>query len=86
MSENVQGSFNASSPGRVGGMTDRQMFKQCVHSSFVRKELLCLATFKADTVGWRLGASCATKLVFCGQVGQTWQILHIKAKETEGRE
>lgn len=51
-------------------MTDRQMFKHRVHSSFVRRELLCLAVFKADTLGWRLGASCATKLAFRGSLRQ----------------
>lgn len=56
MPEIVQGSFNR----QVGLLTDRQMFKQSVHSSFVRRGLLCLDAFKADTVWWRLGASCAT--------------------------
>lgn len=62
MSENIQVSFN----GRAGRMTDWQMFKQCVHSSFVGRGLLCLAAFKTDTVGWRSGTSCATKLVLRG--------------------
>lgn len=70
--------------GRVGRTTGRQMFKQCVHSPLVRRGPPCLAAFKADTVGWRLGASCATKLLCRRSVGQTGQILHIKAKETEG--
>lgn len=57
--------------GRVGRTTGRQMFKQCVHSPLVRRGPPCLAAFKADTVGWRLGASCATKLLCRASVGQT---------------
>lgn len=30
-----------------------------------------MAAFKENTAGWRLGASCATKLVFCGSAGKT---------------
>lgn len=67
MPENVLVSFLN---GRVGRTTGRQMFKQCVHSPLVRRGPPCLAAFKADTVGWRLGASCATKLLVAGPSGR----------------
>ncbi len=66
MSENVQGSFNR----RVGRPTDRQMFKQSVHSSIVKRGLPHLAASKADMVWWRLVTSCATFVSWVGRAGK----------------